>query len=88
MEARNNINTKSIVSLVTGILSLLIPFVGIILGIIGIIFSRRGIAEIITTNEEGRGLALAGGIRSIVGVTVQASFLLLFLLYFGTTNSY
>ncbi|NRD76627.1 DUF4190 domain-containing protein [Bacillus sp. BRMEA1] len=71
MSEKNQTNNSSVVSLTVGILSLFIPFIGIILGIIGIVFSRKSVKQINQTNENGRGLATAGLICSIVGIIMQ-----------------
>ena len=64
-------NSNSIISITTGILSILIPFLGLVLSIIGIMTSRKAIREIEKTNEGGRGLAISGFICSIVGIVLQ-----------------
>ncbi|MFD3450221.1 DUF4190 domain-containing protein [Microbacteriaceae bacterium 4G12] len=71
MSVKNQTNNSSVISLTVGILSLFIPFIGLILGIIGIVYSRKAVKEINKTNENGRGLATAGLICSIVGITLQ-----------------
>ncbi len=82
MDVKTEINSKSIVSLVLGILSIFIPFVGFILGIIGIVLSRKATREIAMRNENGKGLAVAGLTCSIVGIVLQILLVLLYLLFF------
>ncbi|MFC0561524.1 DUF4190 domain-containing protein [Halalkalibacter alkalisediminis] len=69
-------NSKAVVALTLGILSILIPIMGILLGIIGMIFSVKAKKEIEKTNEDGSGIATSGMICSIVGVIIQ--FILVF----------
>ena len=73
MENNNNTktNTKAIISLVLGIISLLITYLGFISAIIGIILSRMATKEIEERGEKGSGLALGGLITSIVGIVLQ-----------------
>ncbi|MEK3797004.1 DUF4190 domain-containing protein [Peribacillus sp. FSL H8-0477] len=72
------INNKSIVSLILGVLSIVIPYIGLILGILGLVISSKSIVEIEESNEKGRGLAISGRVCSIVGLCFQL--LLIFLL--------
>ncbi|TRM08319.1 DUF4190 domain-containing protein [Lentibacillus cibarius] len=77
---------KAIASLVLGILSILIPFIGLVLGIIGIIFSRKATKELVKTNERGQGLATSGLLCSIVGIVFQL-FAVIGLLAFTTVTT-
>ena len=65
-------NSKSIISLTLGILSIFIPMIGLVLGIIGIIVSTIALKEMAKTNGIGRGLAISGMICSVVGLITQA----------------
>ncbi len=67
-------NSKAVVALTLGILSIFIPVVGILLGIIGITFSVIAKKEIEKTNEDGRNFATSGMICSVVGVIIQLFF--------------
>ncbi|WOV86757.1 DUF4190 domain-containing protein [Sporosarcina oncorhynchi] len=67
----NVTNSNATTSLILGILSILIPFIGLALGIFGIIFSRKATREIVSTNMGGHGFATAGLICSIVGIVIQ-----------------
>lgn len=71
MVEKNETNSKSIISLTLGILSIIVPFIGLVLGIIGVVFSRIATKEIAKRNENGRGLAISGLICSIVGIVIQ-----------------
>ena len=73
MENNNNTktNTKAIISLILGIVSLLITYLGLVSAIAGIILSRMATKEIEERGENGRGLALGGLITSIVGLILQ-----------------
>ena len=64
-------NTKAIISLILGIISLLITYLGLIAAVAGIILSRMATREIEERGEKGSGLALGGLITSIVGVVLQ-----------------
>ena len=71
VNVKTETNSKSIISLIFGILSILIPLVGLILGILGIVTSRNATREIAVTNENGKGLAVAGLTCSIIGIGLQ-----------------
>lgn len=71
-------NGKAIASMVLGILSILIPYVGIILGILGIIFAKKSFVEINVGKQNGKGMAITGLTTSIVGLSFYI--LLLFIL--------
>ncbi|MFJ9382290.1 DUF4190 domain-containing protein [Peribacillus sp. NPDC101481] len=75
-------NSKAIVSLIMGVLSLFIPFIGIILGILGLIFASKGKQEIKLTGESGDGLVTAGKVCSIVGIILNVLVILIFLVFF------
>jgi hypothetical protein len=86
MSEKNQTNNSSVISLTVGILSLFIPFIGLILGIIGIVFSRKAVKQINQTNENGRGLATAGLICSIVGIILQLLMVLGYVAYFSVSS--
>jgi len=75
-------NNKSIVALVLGILSLAVPYIGFVIGIVAIVFASLSFKEIKRTQEQGRGLAIAGLVCGIVGTAIYAILLLLFLFAF------
>lgn len=81
-------NSKSIVSLVLGILSIFLPlhFIGLLLGIIGIILSSKSMKEIDLTNEKGKGLAFSGKVCSIIGICVQILLILLIVLSIASVS--
>ncbi|GKU78166.1 DUF4190 domain-containing protein [Paenibacillus sp. L3-i20] len=60
-------NGKAIAGLVLGICSLVIPYIGFLPGIVGFILSILSLKEIKKSNEQGRGLAIAGLVTSIIG---------------------
>lgn len=64
-------NTKSIISLTLGILSIIISLIGLIPGIIGVILSKKGIVEIDNLNGKGRGFAVIGKVCSIIGICIH-----------------
>ncbi|RDU36995.1 DUF4190 domain-containing protein [Neobacillus piezotolerans] len=86
MPEGNRTNSSSVISLTVGILSLFIPFIGFILGIIGIVFSIVAVKQINRTNENGRGLATAGLICSIVGIILQLLMILGYVAYFSVST--
>lgn len=79
------INGKAIASLITGMLSILLPIIGIYfdvfllaipssgiaLGISSLVLYRKARKEMAWTGEGGRGLAIAGLNFSIVGIFIQ-----------------
>ncbi|ELK46422.1 MULTISPECIES: hypothetical protein [unclassified Halobacillus] len=62
-------NEKAMTSLVLGILSIFLPFLGLITGIMGIIYANT----VLSTGEEaeGRNLAISGKVCSIIGLCLQ-----------------
>ncbi len=87
MVTNNPTNSNSAGALSFGILSILIPIIGLVFGILGIVFSNKAKKEIMLSSESGMGLASAGLICSIVGLTMQAFILLSLVLYTTTTTS-
>ncbi|MDM5212361.1 DUF4190 domain-containing protein [Peribacillus sp. NJ4] len=74
-------NSKAIVSLIMGVLSLLIPFIGIVLGILGLIFAAKSKQEMKLTGETGNGLVTAGKVCSIIGIFLNVIVILIFLVF-------
>lgn len=83
MEKTNN---KSIYSLILGLTSILLPFIGLILGVFGIIISSKSVKEINTSKEKGLALAKLGKVVSIIGICYQ-SFIILALILFINVKS-
>lgn len=82
-------NGKSIASLVLGILSIVIPYVGFILGIVAIVFSTLSLKEIKRTNEQGKGLSIAGLVCGIIGTALYGLiilFVVIALVAFSTSS--
>ncbi|GGA85528.1 DUF4190 domain-containing protein [Ornithinibacillus halotolerans] len=73
-------NGKAVAALVLGILSIVIPYMGLILGIIGLVLAHGALKEIVVSGQEGRGLAIAGRVTSIVGVCIWGVFFLFLIL--------
>lgn len=71
-------NFKSVITLTLGVLSILTPFLGFLLGILGLIFARKSLQEIEARQEEGRGIAIAGQICSILGLLINGILIILF----------
>ncbi|MFC4620001.1 DUF4190 domain-containing protein [Camelliibacillus cellulosilyticus] len=57
-------------ALVLGILSVAIPYLGLIIGIIAIVFGKQAMTLVRQTGEGGYGMALAGFVCGIVGVSL------------------
>lgn len=64
-------NSKAFNSLIFGIISILLPFIGIIFGSIGVIVSRKAKKEILNTDEGGSKLASVGFFCSVIGIIIQ-----------------
>lgn len=79
-------NSKSVISLTLGILSILIPHIGLILGVIGIVVSRKATKEIVKTDEGGSGLATSGLICSVVGIIIQLFLVVSIIAFYSLTN--
>ena len=79
-------NGKAIASMVLGILSIIIPYIGIILGIFGIIFAKKSFREINENNQNGRGMAITGLTTSIVGLSIYVLILLIILIIGGLAS--
>ena len=73
-------NSKSIISIIFGVLSMIIPYIGLIFGIVGIVFCALSIKEVKKTRERGKSIAVTGGVLSTVGLCIQASILFLAIL--------
>jgi hypothetical protein len=81
-------NTKSIVSLVLGILSIIIPYLGFLIGIVAIVFASLSFKEIRMRMEQGKGLAVAGLVCGIIGTALYAIIVVFFLFaYLLFTNA-
>lgn len=80
----NKMNNDAIFSIILGVASLVIPFIGIFAAIAGIIFSFKSLKTIKVTNETGKGLAITGLVSSIVCILfyILAIVLLIFMLFF------
>ncbi|WP_334073665.1 MULTISPECIES: DUF4190 domain-containing protein [Paenibacillus] len=70
-------NGKSIASLVMGILSIVIPYIGFLLGIVAIVFASLSFKELKKTGEQGKGLSIAGLVCGIVGTALYGIILLI-----------
>ncbi|SDH90214.1 protein of unknown function [Alteribacillus persepolensis] len=70
-----SVNGKAITSLVLGIVSLVMVFLFVvispILSIVGLVFGIIALKEIKRTEQNGRGLAIAGNICSVVGLILS-----------------
>ncbi|WP_182199653.1 DUF4190 domain-containing protein [Paraliobacillus salinarum] len=71
---------KAIASLVLGILSIVIPWIGFILGIIAIVLANKAFKEIAQYQLAGRGMAVAGLTTGIVGTAIYGLLLLFFII--------
>ncbi|MGG0669702.1 DUF4190 domain-containing protein [Sporosarcina koreensis] len=79
-------NSKSVISLTFGVLSILLPYLGFILGVIGVVVSRKATKEIERTNESGGALATSGLICSIVGIVIQTFAIVAIIAFFSLTT--
>ena len=70
------INSKSVASLILGILSLVIPLFGFFLAIAAIILSRQSLNEIFSSNDQGKGLAVAGRVCGALSLAGYCTLLL------------
>lgn len=70
-------NNKAIVALVLGILSIMIPYIGFFIGIVAIIYASLSMKEIKRTNDQGKGLAVAGLVTGIIGTVLYGIILLI-----------
>ncbi|MFD9627128.1 DUF4190 domain-containing protein [Peribacillus muralis] len=75
-------NSKAIVTLILGVLSLLTPVIGIILGVLGLVFASRSKTEMKLTGETGNGLVTAGKICSVIGIILNVLAILIFIVFF------
>ncbi|MCC3378800.1 DUF4190 domain-containing protein [Paenibacillus farraposensis] len=75
-------NNKAVASMVLGILSVVIPYLGFIIGIVGIILSSLSLKEINRHGEQGRGMAIAGLVCSIIGTMIYALIIIFFIVVF------
>jgi len=78
-------NSKSIISLTLGVLSIIVPLLGLVLGIIGVVLSRIAAKEIAKRNEGGKGLAISGLICSVVGIITQTFAVLSIIAFYSFT---
>ncbi|WP_018923142.1 DUF4190 domain-containing protein [Salsuginibacillus kocurii] len=83
MAKRAITNGKAQASLMLGVLSFFLPFIGIILAAVGMIFSKQGTQEIRRSRERGEGLAKAGSITSIAGLCVQLFYVIGFTVFYA-----
>lgn len=72
---------KAVASMVLGILSIIIPWLGFILGIIAIVLANKAFKEISNYQLGGRGMAVAGLTTGIIGTAIYG--LLIILLIIG-----
>lgn len=70
-------NGKSIATLVLGIVSIVIPYVGFLPGIVGIILGAMSLKEIKQNGEQGHSMAIGGLVCSIIGTILWGIILLI-----------
>lgn len=71
MDNTERINSKAIISLVLGAITIVLPIIGIVTGIIGIVYYNKAKHEMIHTGESGEGVSIGGLILNIVGLIFQ-----------------
>ncbi|MDC3412236.1 DUF4190 domain-containing protein [Aquibacillus sp. 3ASR75-11] len=81
-------NGKAIASMVLGILSLVIPYIGFVLGIIGIVLAKKSFNEIEQNEQGGRGMAIAGLTTSIIGTALYALLIIILIIGISAFVSY
>lgn len=87
---RNGFGTTALVLGITGFLFSLIPLVGVIawpLVILGLVFTFLGWQRTRSHEATNRGVVIAGGITSALGLVVCISYTMLFAAGFASTNS-
>ncbi|WP_249414094.1 DUF4190 domain-containing protein [Alteribacter keqinensis] len=80
---KEKVNGKAVASLVLGILSLIIPYVGLITGIIGIVLANLALKEIKVSSEGGRGLAVGGLTCSIIATVLYGILVIMLIAALG-----
>jgi uncharacterized membrane protein len=65
-----------------------VPYGGFLLGILAIIFSSLSFKNIKRTNEQGKGLAIAGLVCGIVGTVLWGIVILLVIIFVVAFSSY
>lgn len=88
MDEEVKTNSKAVVALVLGILSLVVPYIGLVLGIIGLIYANKSLEEIEQTKESGIGLAIAGKVTSIIGIVLYGILIILLLFSFAIISEF
>lgn len=83
-------NNKSILSIIFGIASLFLPFIGLILAIVTLFIAPKAMSEIKNSpvKQDGRGLAITGLVTSIICVAFYAFYIFIVLLVFILDSSY
>lgn len=81
MDESKKTNASAIVSLIFGLLSLFVPFIGFVFSILGLYFYNKAKKEIAQTNEDGKSFATAGLVCSIIGLIY--GFLIILFAVFG-----
>ncbi|MEV5484954.1 MULTISPECIES: DUF4190 domain-containing protein [Streptomyces] len=71
---------KAVASMVIGIASLVIPFIGIVTGPLAIVLATRARREIERTRQKGDGMAVAGLVTGIIGCIGYVIFLVLLII--------
>jgi len=84
MENTERINSKAIISLVLGAVTLVLPLLGIVTGIIGIIYYTKAKKEMVVTGETGEGVSIGGLVLNIVGLVLQLLGLIFIFFIIGT----
>lgn len=72
---------KAVTSLVLGIMSIFIPFIGLFTGVLGLIYANQATRQM-TGDESGQNFALGGKVCSIIGICLQTGIILFFIFVF------
>lgn len=79
VKERSEFNSKSILALGLGLLSIFISIIialGFIIGIIGIVIGFIGLREIKMTNQSGKNLTIIGILSCVIGTFLPVLFMI------------
>lgn len=80
-------NGKAIASMVLGILSIVVPYIGLLIGIIGLVITKQASNEIKMTGEGGKGFVTTGLVTGIIGVAIWSLVFVVIIISFAIIGS-
>jgi len=83
MDNTGRINSKAIICLILGSITVVLPILGIVTGIMGIIYYSKAKKDMQLTGESGEGISVTGLVLSIVGLVLQLVQIIFLLFIFG-----